>query len=170
MTESILSNLKGTILYQSNRLNNNNKFLKFILVLPWVLPKKIHDSVLLVTDIDNSRKVKSLRFLLTTILKHQSNKLKTANSDDRQLIQSIQHQNAHLSAQLLELQRTLNSVSTQCRLQQEDHFELERRLMEFKFGRDPMMMSSDSVFENGSIGSLSIDMRNIDQVNTSFKC
>lgn len=125
---------------------------------------------MLVTDIDNSHKIKSLRFLLTTILKHQSIKLQTTTSDDRQLIQSIQHQNSHLSAQLLELQRTLNSVANQCRLQQEDHFELERRLMEFKFGRDPLMMSSDSVFENGSIGSLTIDMRNIDVTNTSFKC
>jgi hypothetical protein len=118
---------------------------------------------------DNSRKIKSLRFLLTTILKHQSIKLKASTSDDRQIIQSIQNQNSHLSAQLLELQRTLNSVATQCRLQQEDHFELERRLMEFKFGRDPLMMSSDSVFENGSIGSLTIDMRNIEATNTSFK-
>ena len=34
--------------------------------------------------------------------------------------------------------------------------------MEFKFGKDPLMMSSDSVFDNCSVGSLSVDMRNID--------
>lgn len=38
--------------------------------------------------------------------------------------------------------------------------------MELKFGRDPMMMSSDSVFENCSVGSLSIDMKNIDMSST----
>lgn len=32
--------------------------------------------------------------------------------------------------------------------------------MEFKFGKDPMMMSSDSVFDNCSVGSLSF--RSID--------
>ena len=170
MNESILSNLKCAILYQSINKKKPVYFNLLFLVLPWVLPKKIHDSVLLVADIDNSRQIKSLRFLLTTILNHQSIKLKATTSDNRQLIQSIQHQNSHLSAQLLDLQRTLNSVATQCRLQQEDHFELERRLMEFKFGRDPIMMSSDSVFENGSIGSLTIDMRNIEATNTSFKC
>lgn len=169
MTESILSNLKSALLYQSKKTKSLLKNSVF-LVLPWVLPKKIHDSVLLVTDIDNSRKIKSLRFLLTTILKHQSIKLQSSTYDDRQLIQSIQHQNSHLSAQLLDIQRTLNSVATQCRLQQEDHFELERRLMEFKFGRDALIMSSDSVFENGSIGSLTIDMCNIEATNTSFKC
>ena len=61
----------------------------------------------------------------------------------------------------------MNSLANQCRLQQEDHFELERRMMEFKFGQDPMLMSSDSVFDNCSVGSLSVDMRNIE--TNSFK-
>lgn len=59
-------------------------------------------------------------------------------------------------SQLIELQRGLNSLSHQCRLQQEDHFELERRLMEMKFGQDPMMLSSDSVFGDGVSASHSI--------------
>ena len=49
-------------------------------------------------------------------------------------------------SQLTDLQRGLNALSHQNRLQQEDHFALERRLMEMKFGQDPMLLSSDSVF------------------------
>ena len=40
-------------------------------------------------------------------------------------------------------------------------------MMEIKFGQDPMLMSSDSVFDNCSVGSLSVDMRNIE--TNSFK-
>lgn len=139
-------------------------------MLPWILPKKILDSLLLVTDVDNSCKVKTLRFLLDSVLRHQRLQQKGGGpSEDRHLLQSIQIQNIHLTNQLTELQRSLNSLANQCRLQQEDHFELERRLMEFKFGRDPLMMSSDSVFENCSVGSLSIDMRNIDMNSVCFK-
>jgi hypothetical protein len=47
---------------------------------------------------------------------------------------------------LTDLQRSLNALAHQSRLQQEDHFALERRLMEMKFGQDPMLLSSDSVF------------------------
>lgn len=58
-------------------------------------------------------------------------------------------------AQLTDLQRGLNALAHQSRLQQEDHFALERRLMELKFGRDPMLLSSDSVFDDAvSRGSL----------------
>ncbi len=137
-------------------------------MLPWILPKRIHDSLMLVTDIDNSCKVKSIRFLLDSILRHQKVQQK-GPSEDRHLLQNIQIQNIHLTNQLTELQRSLNSLANQCRLQQEDHFELERRMMEFKFGKDPLMMSSDSVFENSSVGSLSIDMHNIDMNSFSFK-
>lgn len=49
-------------------------------------------------------------------------------------------------AQLTDLQRGLNALAHQNRLQQEDHFALERKLMEMKFGQDPMLLSSDSVF------------------------
>lgn len=68
--------------------------------------------------------------------------------------------------QINELHRSLNVLSTQCRLQQEDHFELERRLMEFKIGRDPMLMSSDSVFENCS--QLSIGSIDMNEINCTF--
>ena len=150
--------------YILNTFYKNFIYYHLSLVLPWILPKRIHDSLLLVTDIDNSRNVKTLRFLLNSVLKHQS--IQHKSTDDRSILHSIQIQNVHLSGQLVDLQRSLNALANQCRLQQEDHFELERRLMELKFGRDPMMMSSDSVFENCSVGSLSIDMKNIDMSST----
>ena len=169
-----MESVKTTLLYQG-KLSIEIKFqfyinlphlYRSILVLPWILPKKIHDSLLLVTDIDNSRKVKALRFLLNSILKHQ--KYQQKSNDERVILHNIQIQNVHLTGQLVDLQRSLNSLANQSRLQQEDHFELERRLMELKIGRDPMMMSSDSVFEHCSVGSLSIDMNNID-MNSTYK-
>ena len=103
---------------------------------------------------------------MNSLLKHHQIQLKSSSSPtDRKILNSLQIQNHQLTSQLIEIQRSINYLSTQCRLQQEDHFEIERRLMEFKFGQDPMLMSSDSVFENcsniSSIASLSIDMRNI---------
>jgi hypothetical protein len=120
------------------------------------------------TDVEGAKQVKTLRWLIQSILKYQriqatgtfQNK---QMNDQRFLTQSIQNNNLQLTTQLNEIQRSLNALACQSRIQQEDHFELERRLMEFKFGQDPMMLSSDSVFDNCSItDSLSIDMRNID--------
>lgn len=125
-------------------------------------------------DVDNAQKIKTLRFLLSTLLKHQKliQQPPSHTQSDHHILQNVQLQNIHLTAQLNEIQRCLNSLSNQCRLQQEDHFELERRLMEFKFGQDPLMMSSDSVFENCSnmsLGDISIDMRNIETNPVAYK-
>lgn len=139
----------------------------FLLVLPWLLPKRFHDSLMLAVDVDQTTKVKTLRWLLSAVLNYQRIQQKSVHENDqgRWILQNIHSQNQHLFHQLAEIQRSLNALSAQSRLQQEEHFELERRLMELKFGRDPMGMSSDSVFENCSnlsIGDVSISMRNID--------
>lgn len=69
-------------------------------------------------------------------------------------------------SQLTDLQRALAALAHQNRLQQEDHFALERRLMEMKFGQDPMLMSSDSVFSASAASledSICIQAINIEQ-------
>lgn len=118
---------------------------------------------------ENTKQIKALRMVMNSLLNHHRIQLKLSSPTDRKILNTLQIQNHHLTSQLIEIQRSINYLSTQCRLQQEDHFEMERRLMEFKFGQDPMLMSSDSVFENcsniSSIASLSIDMRNIDMNN-----
>ncbi len=65
-------------------------------------------------------------------------------------------------AQLTDLQRSLNALAHQSRLQQEDHFALERRLMEMKFGQDPMLLSSDSIFGGNLDDSICIQAINVE--------
>jgi hypothetical protein len=151
---------------------SKNIWLTSVLVLPWILPRKIHDTIILVVDTDLTPKVKSLRWLLSVVLAHQNHQRKL--SHDNRILQSLENHNCHFVSQLNEIQRCLNSLASQNRIQQEEHFELERRLMEFKFGQDPMLMSSDSVFENCShlsLGDLNmtINMRNIETNNEFIK-
>jgi hypothetical protein len=100
--------------------------------------------LLLLVDRNGDKRVRALRWLLRFAIQQRTEGITSKSPLNRQLA-ILNGQHSETLIHLASIQHALNSLLYQSRQQQEDQTAMERKLIEMKFGVDPLQMSSDSL-------------------------